>query len=49
MDKIQNSQTGHIQIDYRIACSMVNFPHKACCADGKNAQKIARRMKNKAN
>ena len=48
MDNIRNSQAGHIQIDYRIACSMVNFTHKACCADGKNAQQIAIRIKNKA-
>ncbi|CAF1031356.1 unnamed protein product [Brachionus calyciflorus] len=28
LDNIRNTEIGHIQIDYRIACAMLNFTHK---------------------
>lgn len=49
LDNIRNTIAGHIQIDYRIACTMINFLHKPSCPDGVNATKIANRMKRKAN
>ena len=48
LENIRNSQVGHIQIDYRIACAMINFTHKPCISDGKNSIKIAKRIKKKA-
>lgn len=45
---MRNTEIGHIQIDYRIACAMINFFHKPCCPDGKKAKTIANRMKEKA-
>jgi hypothetical protein len=44
LNKRRNSEVGHLQIDYRIACAMVNFTHKPCCADASNAEKIAKRI-----
>jgi hypothetical protein len=37
----------HIQIDYRLACAMINFTHKPCCPDGSNAKELARIIKKK--
>lgn len=45
LDNIRNNQAGHIQIDYRIACAMLNFTHKPCCPDGKNALQIAKKIR----
>ena len=45
LDNIRNNQVGHIQIDYRIACAMLNFTHKPCCPDEENGAKIAKRIK----
>ena len=45
LDNIRNSQVGHIQIDFRIACAIENFFHKACCPDQPNPVKIARRLR----
>lgn len=46
---VRNTQVGHIQTDYRIACAMLNFLHKPNCPDGpENALRIARKMKEKA-
>ena len=39
---------GHIQIDYRIACAMVNFCHKPCISDGNKTKIVAKRLKLKA-
>lgn len=47
LDNIRNTQAGHIQTDYRIACAMLNFTHKPSCPDGENAAKIAKRMRKK--
>ena len=48
LDNIRNTILGHIQIDYRIVCAMINYCHKPCNADGENASKISNRMKQKA-
>ena len=45
LDNISNTQAGHIQIDYRIACAMLNFTHQPCSPDGKNSLKIAKRIR----
>ena len=34
-------------MDFRITCSMINFTHKSCCADGDKALEISQRMKTK--
>ena len=38
----RNREIGHLQIDYRNVCAMINFTHKPCCPDFKNVTKIAR-------
>jgi len=48
LENIRNTQVGHIQLDYRIACAMENFCHKPCISDGKQAYKVAKRLKKKA-
>lgn len=48
LDNIRNSRAGHILIDYRIACAILNFLHKPCCPDGEQASIIANKMKKKA-
>ncbi len=48
LDNIRNTQAGHIQIDYRIACAMLNFTHYPCSPDGKNSCKIAQRIRERA-
>ncbi|RNA19707.1 vacuolar sorting-associated 13c [Brachionus plicatilis] len=48
LDNVRNTVIGHIQIDYRIACAMLNFYHKPCCPDEKIVVKIARRIKKKS-
>jgi hypothetical protein len=45
LDNIRNTQAGHIQIDYRIACAMSNFIHRPCSPDGKKSKKIAERIR----
>lgn len=47
LDDIRNTEAGHIQIDYRIACAMSNFVHKPICPDGVNAHQIAGKIKEK--
>jgi hypothetical protein len=47
-DYIRNSQVGHIQIDYRIACAMSNFVHKPSYTDIPNTEEVALRIKIKA-
>lgn len=44
LDKIRNSQAGHIMIDYRIACAMINFTLKPCTPDCPNPIEIAKRL-----
>ncbi|RNA22461.1 hypothetical protein BpHYR1_039999 [Brachionus plicatilis] len=44
LDNIRNSEAGHIMIDYRNCCAMINFDFKPCCSDGVNAGKIAKRI-----
>ncbi|CAF1131412.1 unnamed protein product, partial [Brachionus calyciflorus] len=43
---IKNFKAGHIPIDYRIACAMINFSHIPCNPDGENLN-IAKRIKKK--
>ena len=45
LDNIRNSEIGHIQIDYRIACAMLNFKHQPCCPDKENVAKISNKLK----
>ena len=45
LDNISNNEIGHIQIDYRIACAMINFTHVAECPDGNQAVEVARRLR----
>jgi hypothetical protein len=33
LDRRRNTEVGRLQIDYRIACAMVNFTHKPCRSD----------------
>lgn len=47
LDNIRNTQAGHIQIDYRIACAMLNFTHISTCPDKQNLYKIASKLKEK--
>ncbi|CAF0962569.1 unnamed protein product [Brachionus calyciflorus] len=49
LDNIRNTQAGHIQVDFRIACAMSNYSHKPCCPDGKNSNNISEAMKQKSN
>jgi len=44
-DNIRNTQAGHILIDYRISCAMLNFTHRPCTPDGKNSLIIAKRIR----
>ncbi|CAF0923792.1 unnamed protein product [Brachionus calyciflorus] len=44
LDNIRNTEAGHIMIDYRICCSMINFDLKPSCPDGENAEKIASKI-----
>jgi hypothetical protein len=47
LDHRQNNEVHHLQTDYRIACSMLNFSHKPCCADESDADDIASTLRNK--
>ncbi|RNA30700.1 Zinc finger 62 like [Brachionus plicatilis] len=44
LDNIRNSEAGHIMIDYRNCCAVINFDFKPSCSDGVNAGKIAKRI-----
>ncbi|CAF0991642.1 unnamed protein product [Brachionus calyciflorus] len=46
LNNIRNTEAGHIPIDYRIACAMINFSHIPCNQDGENLN-IAKRIKKK--
>ena len=45
LNNIRNTIAGHIQIDYRICCAMINYTHKPCCPDDKNVFKIPKLLK----
>ena len=45
LDNIRNTQAGHIQIDYRICCAMLNFSMKPCIPDGIDSVKIAQSLR----
>lgn len=47
LDHIKNTQIGHIFLDYKIACSMINFKHKNVINDDKDIQ-MAKDIKTKA-
>ena len=53
LDNIRNTQVGHIMIDYRICCAMLNFNMKPCIPDGKHtvevSKKILKKCKEKIN
>lgn len=44
LDQIRNIQAGHIMIDYRIACAMLNFTLKPCTPDRPNSLQIATKL-----
>jgi hypothetical protein len=50
LDNIRNTVVGHIQIDYRIACSFYNFTFekKPVCPDGLKAKQITAKIREKA-
>ena len=45
LENIRNTQAGHILVDYRICCAMVNFSIVPCVPDGKHSIQIAKRIK----
>ena len=45
MDNVRNTQVGHILIDYRICCAMLNFNMKPCIPDGNDSAQIAKRIR----
>ena len=45
LDYIRNSQAGHIQIDYRIACAMLNFVHNPIYTDKPKTEEVALKIK----
>jgi hypothetical protein len=45
LENIRNTQAGHILVDYRICCAMVNFSTVPCVHDGKHSIQIAKRIK----
>ena len=47
LENIRNTIVGHILIDYRIACAMCNYSHKACNPDADKAKVIANTIKSK--
>ncbi len=49
LDRRRNMEIGRLQIDYRIACAMLNFDHKPCHSDGERAVKVAEKIINKHN
>jgi hypothetical protein len=44
LDNFTNNIIGHIQIDYRITCAMLNFTHRPCQSGGDQAQQMAARI-----
>jgi hypothetical protein len=40
-------EVNHLQFDYRNTCAIINFNHKACCADQEKAIEISQKIKNK--
>ncbi len=48
LDFIRNSQIGHIQIDYRIACAMSNFVHKPNLTDNTKTKQVAKLIRKKS-
>jgi hypothetical protein len=44
LDYRRNTELGHLQVDYRIACAMINYLHKPCQADKHNAENISRNL-----
>jgi hypothetical protein len=49
LDHRRNVEVGHLQIDYRNLCAILNFNHKPCASDCmREPEKIAERMLSKA-
>ena len=48
LDNIRNTQLGHILIDYRICCAMLNFNMKTCNPDGNDSIKIAKTIRKRS-
>lgn len=48
LDNIRNTQAGHIQIDYRIACAMINYQHKPCSSVEGRAVDLAKKIREKS-
>lgn len=49
LENVKNTVVGHISIDYRIACAMLNLTFRPFNTDGLNAVKIAKRIRRMAN
>ncbi len=47
LDNRRNTEVGHLQIDYRIACSMINYTHEPCLADKNYVNEISNGLLNK--
>ena len=47
LDNRLNVEVNHLQFDYRNTCAIINFTHKACCADKDKAIEISVKIKNK--
>jgi len=47
LDNRLNVEVNHLQFDYRNTCAIINFTHKACCADKDKAIEISEKIKNK--
>jgi len=45
LNDVRNTIVNHIQIDYRNAAALLNYAHRPVNTDGKNAFKVARRLK----
>lgn len=45
LDNIRNSEAGHIMIDYRIACAMINYSVRPCNPDLPNPLEVARKLR----
>lgn len=48
LDNIRNTTLGHIMIDYRNACAMINFSFKPCSPDKEFEEEIAKKILERA-
>ena len=48
LDNIRNTEIPRIQVDYRIACAMLNFTHRPTITDRNCTEEVARNLKHKS-